>query len=102
VGVGLATFLVLDADKEAKAFNDTYYPGTSAPPLEQQQQLLEDRDSINSKRTLGIVSGAAGVVLAGVGAYLWISDGPSDKPKKAGSARLSAGPGSVGLLVVLP
>lgn len=102
VGVGLATLLVLDADKEAKAFNDTYYPGTSAPPLEQQAQLLEDRDSIDSKRTLGIVSGAAGVVLAGVGAYLWISDGPSDAPKKAGSARLSAGPGSVGLLVVLP
>jgi len=101
VGAGVGTFLVLDADKQAKDFNERYY-GNGAPEIAQQAQLLEDRDSINSKRTLGFVSGAAGVVLAGVGAYLWISDGPSDQPKKAGSARITAGPGNVGLLVVLP
>lgn len=101
VGLGLGAFFLLDAEGQAKDFNDTYY-GNGAPALEREAQLLADRDDINSKRTLAIVSGAAGVVLGGVGAYLWLSDGPSDQPRKAGSARLSAGPGNVGLLVVLP
>jgi hypothetical protein len=105
VGLGLGAFFLLDAEGQAKDFNEDYY-GNGAPSLERKEQLLADvvrvRDDINSKRTLALVRGAAGVVLGGVGAYLWLSDGPSDQPRKAGSARLSAGPGNVGLLVILP
>jgi hypothetical protein len=39
------------------------------------------------------------VALAGVGAALWLTDSPPERP---GSARLLAGPGGVGLLVWTP
>jgi hypothetical protein len=102
VGLGLGTFLALDADKQAKEFNQRYFDANEAPKSTPQQKFFDDRDAIKSKRTLAVVSGAAGLVLGGVGAVLWLTDGPSDKPKKAGDTRLSAGPGNVGLLVVLP
>jgi hypothetical protein len=101
-GIALGVVLAVQAEGQAKDFNDRYYPGNRAPLVGLRDEVLRERDSVDSKRTLAVISGAAGAVLGGVGAVLWLTDGPSDKPKKAGDTRLSAGPGNVGLLVVLP
>jgi hypothetical protein len=99
VGLGLATLFTLQANDATKELNAFYANGTAPVRTDDTvQRIRELRDSADSKRTLALVSGAAGVVLAGAGAVLWLTD----TPPAPGTARLSVGPGSVGLLVVLP
>ncbi|XXF77367.1 hypothetical protein P2318_30595 [Myxococcaceae bacterium GXIMD 01537] len=103
VGLGLAALFTVQSNDDVEKLN-AFYANGAAPQLNDENvaEINRLRDDADSKRTLAIASGAAGVVLAGVGAVLWLTDGPSTKPPAPGTARLLAGPGSVGLLVVLP
>lgn len=102
VGLGVAGYFVTSSNKDAKAFNDGFANG-----LPQQSQLAgldKLRDDAKAKRSTATLSAGAGGALLVGGAILWLIDRPSDTPKEktAGTTRLLAGPGQVGILVVLP
>ncbi|MBU8899318.1 hypothetical protein KRR26_27240 [Corallococcus sp. M34] len=80
---------------------DAAYRDNPAGPTQEEVRgsLSNHYDDLKRQRTLALASGGVGLVLAGVGAYLWLSDGP---PERAGSTRVIAGPTSVGVLVRLP
>lgn len=102
VGLGVAGYFVTSSNKDAKAFNDGYANGL---PVQSQLAALDKaRDDAESKRSTAVLSAGAGAALAVGGAILFLIDRPSDTPKEktAGTTRLLAGPGQVGILVVLP
>ena len=102
VGLGLAGYLVTSSNKDAKAFNDGYANGL---PLQAQLPALDQaRDDAKAKRSTATLSAGAGGALLVGGAILFLIDRPSDTPKEktAGTTRILAGPGQVGILVVLP
>ncbi|HLL03882.1 MAG TPA: hypothetical protein VK539_25075 [Myxococcaceae bacterium] len=102
VGLGVAGYFVTSSNKDAKTFNDGYANGL---PLQSQlPALAEARDDARSKRSTATLSAGAGGALLVGGAILFLIDRPSDAPKEktAGTTRILAGPGQVGILVVLP
>ncbi|WP_224361601.1 hypothetical protein [Hyalangium versicolor] len=104
-GAGLITsgVLLFLGNSDAKKFNDAY-AGTTLPPSTDLEDLVDLRDSAKSKHKLAAISAGAGAAVAITGAILWLTDRPSSPKQtgKAGSARLTAGPSQVGVLVFLP
>lgn len=102
VGLGVAGYFVTSSNKDAKTFNDGYANGL---PLQAQlPALAQARDDAKAKRSTATLSAGAGGALLVGGAILFLIDRPSDTPKQqaAGTTRILAGPGQVGILVVLP
>ncbi|HEX8700498.1 MAG TPA: hypothetical protein VF815_16735 [Myxococcaceae bacterium] len=103
VGLGVAGYFVTSSNKDAKAFNDAF--NNRLPQQSDLGSLAKLRDDAESKRSTAVISAGAGGALAVGGLILFLIDRPSaDAPeeKKAGTARILAGPGQVGVLVVLP
>jgi hypothetical protein len=104
VGLGAATAFLLGADSKAKDFNKAF-AGDSLPPLGDLPKLIQLREDGESQRKNGkVLMVAGGALLAAGGALFGIDTALKDKtsPPSAGTARVLAGPGQVGLLVVLP
>lgn len=103
VGLGVAGYFVTSSNKDAKTFNDGY-ANNQLPVRAQLPALDQARDDARSKRSTATLSAGAGGALLVGGAILFLIDRPSDAPaaKTAGTTRILAGPGQVGLLVVLP
>lgn len=106
-GVGLVVAGVLgnSSNSNAKKFNDGYKNGlpTQADAL----RLAQYREDAKSqKSTATIAAGVGGALVIG-GAILWLTDGSSSSEGsstagKVGTTRILAGPGQVGLSVLLP
>ena len=103
VGIGVAGYFFSSASQDADKFNPSYADG-KLPQQSEVAGLAALRDDYNSKRSTGTLSAGAGGALLVGGAILLLIDRPSDTPKEktVGTTRLLAGPGQVGLLVVLP
>jgi hypothetical protein len=103
-GLGVAAFavagvLAVQGDAAMKTSN-TYFANGSYPLVQDVNTIYELRNQASSKRLLAGVSTGVGAALVGAGVYLWIKDRPvSPQP---GLAAVSAGPGGVSLLGVLP
>lgn len=104
-GAGLVAsgVLVFLSNSDAKKFNDQFNGGNPALGTST-DQLVTLKDSVESKRKLAAISAGAGAALAISGAILWLTDesGPKKSSGKPGTARILAGPGQVGVLVLLP
>ncbi|WP_225410334.1 hypothetical protein [Stigmatella hybrida] len=104
VGLGVATVFLLGADSKAKDFNSAF-AGDSLPTASELPGLIQLREDGQSQRKNGkVLMIAGGALLAAGGALFGVDTALKDKksPPAAGSARVLAGPGQVGLLVVLP
>nr|AYM53411.1 hypothetical protein [Melittangium lichenicola] len=99
VALGAAGFLALDGERAMRASN-AYYDGDKFPTAADVATINTLRETAASRRTLAGVSTAVGAVLAGAGVFLWLQDRPA--PSKPGVTAVSAGPGGVSLLGVLP
>jgi hypothetical protein len=102
-GIIASGVLVLLSNSDAKKFNDAF--DGKLPASTDLERLQALQDSVQSKRKLAAISASAGAALAIGGAILWLTDGPSQQKSsagKAGTARILAGPGQVGVLVLLP
>jgi hypothetical protein len=97
--LGLAGFLALDGDKAMRDSNE-YYAGGRYPTSNNVAHIVELREKAASRRVLAGVSTAVGAALAGAGVYLWLDDRRT--PPTPGVSALSAGPGGVSVLGVLP
>ncbi len=104
VGLGVAGYFVTSSNKDAKAFNEGFAAGL--PAQGEVARLAQLRDDVESKRSTATLSAGVGGALVVGGAILWLIDRPSatdpSEEKKAGTARILAGPGQVGVLVLLP
>ena len=103
IGLGVGGYFVTSSNKDAKAFNEAF--ATGLPNQSETARLAKLRDDAESKRSTATLSAGAGAALAVGGVILFLIDRPSDgasPEQKAGTARLLAGPGQVGVLVVLP
>jgi hypothetical protein len=104
VGLGLAGYFVTSSNKDAKAFNEGFAAGL--PAQSEVARLAKLRDDAESKRTTATLSAGAGAALAVGGVILFLIDRPSGtappEQQKAGTTRILAGPGQVGVLVLLP
>lgn len=103
VGLIVSSVLVASSNSKAKEFNDAFKDGL--PPSTDTTRLARLRDDARSQRRTATITAGAGAALAISGAILWLTDRPSSEgssPGKAGTARLLAGPGHVGVLVLLP
>jgi hypothetical protein len=103
VGLIVSGILVVSSNSKANEFNDAFKDGL--PPSTDTAQLARLRDDAESQRRTAAIAAGAGAALAIGGAILWLTDRPSSgssSPDKAGTARLLAGPGQVGVLVLLP
>jgi hypothetical protein len=104
-GVGLIAsgVLIVSSNSKAKEFNDAFKNGL--PSSEDTARLGKLRDDAKAQRSTATIAAGAGAALAIGGAILWLTDGPSSggsSQAKAGTARILAGPGQVGVLVLLP
>ncbi|HEV7861715.1 MAG TPA: hypothetical protein VGR20_03405, partial [Acidimicrobiia bacterium] len=106
-GVGLIAsgVLITSSNSKAKEFNDAFKAGL--PASAETTRLAGLRDDAQSQRKLATISAGAGAALAIGGAILWMMDGSSSSEatssqRKAGATRILAGPGRVGVLVLLP
>jgi hypothetical protein len=106
-GVGLIAsgILVTSANSKAKEFNDAFKNGL--PPSTDTARLAKLRDDAKSQQSLAAISAGTGAVLAAGGLVLWLMDGASSSESasahpKVGTTRILAGPGQVGVLVLLP
>jgi hypothetical protein len=104
-GAGLIAsgILAINSNSKAKEFNEAFEG--RLPPSTDLTRLAGLRDSVDSQRRMATIAAGAGAALAISGAILWLTDGSSSgssPPDKAGTARLLAGPGQVGVLVLLP
>jgi hypothetical protein len=104
-GVGLIAsgVLIVSSNSKAKEFNDAFKNGL--PSNEDTTRLAKLREDSKSQRRTATIAAGAGAALAVGGAILWLTDGPSSEgssQSKAGTARILAGPGQVGVLVLLP
>jgi hypothetical protein len=104
VGIVASGFLLSKGNSKAKDFNGAFdgrLPAQSDLP-----GLIAQRDEAKSQQTLATITGISSVALGlGGAALLWLDrpSSPGDSsPDKAGTARLLAGPGQVGVLVLLP
>lgn len=104
VSLGLAGYFVTSSNKDAKAFNEGFAAGL--PAQSDVARLAKLRDDAESKRTTATISAGAGAALAVGGVILFLIDRPSGteppEEQKAGTTRILAGPGQVGILVLLP
>ncbi len=104
VGLGVGGYFVISSNKDAKDFNDGFASGL--PAQDQVAALAKFRDDAKSKRSTATISAGAGAALAVGGAILWLIDRPSStapaEETKVGTTRILAGPGQVGILVLLP
>jgi len=105
-GVGLVASGILLSRGNAKAreFNDAFSP--NLPAQSDLPGLITKGNEARSQQRLATITGISSVALGlGGAALLWL-DRPSasgDSPQaKAGTARILAGPGQVGVLVLLP
>jgi hypothetical protein len=104
VGLGVATAFLLGADSKAKDFN-TAFAGDSLPASSELPGLIQLREDGESQRKSGqVLMIAGGALLAAGGALFGVDTALQDRKSSpsAGTARVLAGPGQVGLLVVLP
>ncbi|MBN1207717.1 MAG: hypothetical protein JXB05_22825 [Myxococcaceae bacterium] len=106
VGLGVSGFLVLNSNSKAREFNEAF-KGGALPPSSERERLRGLRQDVDSQRRSAAIAGSAGAALLIGGAILWFIDRPSSPEatppqEKAGSARLLAGPGQVGVRVLLP
>lgn len=105
-GVGLIVSGILfnSANSKVNEFNDAYKNGL--PPQADLVNLAQLRDDAKSQRSTATIAAAAGGALAIGGAILWLTDGSSSEGSsttgKVGTTRILAGPGHVGLSVLLP
>jgi hypothetical protein len=104
-GVGLIAsgVLIVSSNSNAKKFNEAFENGL--PSSERTGEIAGFRDDAKSQRRMATIAAGAGAALAVGGAILWLTDGPSSggsSQDKAGTARILAGPGQVGVLVLLP
>jgi hypothetical protein len=103
IGLGVGGYFVTSSNKDAKAFNEAFANGL--PAQSETARLAKLHDDAESKRSTAVISAGAGAALAVGGAILFLIDRPSGSTppeEKAGTARILAGPGQVGVLVVLP
>lgn len=105
VSIGIAGFLVANSNSKADEFNKAF-EGDNLPASSDVATVAAYRDDAESQRKTAAISAGASAALAIGGTILLLLDRPSapeSKAKnKAGSARLLAGPGQVGVLVFLP
>jgi hypothetical protein len=104
-GAGLIAsgVLIVSSNSKAKEFNDAFKNGL--PSSEDTTRIAKLREDSKSQRRTATIAAGAGAALAVGGAILWLTDGPSSEDSsdgKAGTARILAGPGQVGVLVLLP
>jgi hypothetical protein len=106
-GVGLVAsgILLNSANSKAKEFNDAFKNGL--PPQSETARLALLRDDAESQRKTATIAAGVGGALAVGGAILWLMDGSSSSEgtssqTKVGTTRILAGPGQVGLSVLLP
>ncbi len=106
-GVGLIAsgILVTSGNSKAKEFNDAFTNGL--PANTELARLDKLRDDAKSQQNMAAISAGAGAALAVGGLVLWLTDGSSSSessssPGKVGTTRILAGPGQVGVLVLLP
>jgi hypothetical protein len=106
-GVGLIVSGILfnSANSKVNEFNDAYKSGL--PPQADLVRLAQLHDDAESQRSTATIAAAAGGALAIGGAILWLTDGSSSSEGsstagKVGTTRILAGPGQVGLSVLLP
>lgn len=91
-GLLLATSGVLFAasNSKKKEFND-YSPGANVPASEQLRTLQDLKSAAKNRETMAWISGAAGILAAGGGFYLFQTSG------RSGSLQLWGGPAGVGM-----
>jgi hypothetical protein len=105
VGLVVSGILLNSANSKAKDFNAAFEG--RLPANDELDGLLALRDDARSQqRTATIAAGVSGALAVG-GAILWLMDGPSSSKGastqgKVGTTRILAGPGQVGLHVLLP
>jgi hypothetical protein len=105
VGLVVSGILLNSSNSKAKEFNDAYNNGLPAQSDLARLAALRD-DAKSQRKTATIIAGASGALAVG-GAILWLMDGPSSSEGsstqgKVGTTRILAGPGQVGLRVLLP
>jgi len=105
VGLIVSGILINSSNSKAKEFNDAFANGL--PPQTDTARLAMLRDDAKSQRSTATIAAGAGAALAVGGAVLWLMDGSSSSegsstPGKVGTTRILAGPGQVGLSVLLP
>lgn len=105
VGLVVSGILVMSSNSKAKEFNDAYKNGF--PPQADLVRLAQLHDDAESQRKTATIAAAAGGTLVIGGAILWLMDGSSSFSSssttgKVGTTRILAGPGQVGLSVLLP
>lgn len=98
VALGVAGYYAYQGEQTVLTANKKFagpypYPGDIATI-----QALDQK--AQTQRIIAGVSAAAGVVLLGAGTYLWLADRP--RPPQPGITALTVGPGSVGVVGVLP
>jgi hypothetical protein len=104
-GLIVSGILISSSNSKAKEFNDAFKNGL--PPQSEMARLGMLRDDAESQRKTATIAAGVGGALAVGGAILWLMDGSSSSASpstqgKVGTTRILAGPGQVGLHVLLP
>jgi hypothetical protein len=103
VGLIVSGILITSSNSKAKEFNDAFNDGL--PNSTETDRLGQLRKDVESQRTTATIVAGAGAALAVGGAVLWLMDGSSSSkgsPAQAGTTQILAGPGQVGVRVLLP
>jgi hypothetical protein len=103
VGLIVSGILITSSNSKAKEFNDAFSSGL--PDSTQTARLGQLREDVESQRTTATLVAGAGAALAVGGAVLWLMDGSSSSkgaPAQAGTTQILAGPGQVGVRILLP
>ncbi|HYI02791.1 hypothetical protein, partial [Hyalangium sp.] len=104
VGLIVSGVLITISNSKANDFNSAFAE-ENLPPYSDLPRLDALREDIESqRRTATLVAGASAALAVG-GAVLWLMDGsssPKGSPAQAGTTQILAGPGQVGVRVLLP
>lgn len=105
VGLIVSGILVSSSNSKANEYNAAF--NNRLPAQTDLANLTQLRDDAESQRRTATIAAAAGGVLAISGAILWLTDGSASSDGasttgKVGTTRILAGPGQVGLSVLLP